>query len=91
MARWWFPLKNKGIGPQLDRIERKLDQMPTRADMDAAKQALSQEIQVVVQHINDLEQKVQQGVPITQQDIDDLKTDLSTLQGTDQNPPPPTP
>lgn len=89
--RWWFSTTDitpalLDIRQRLQVIAERMTNMPTRAELDAAKQALSQEIQTVVQHINDLEQQLQQGQPITQQDIDDLKNDLATLQGT--NPPP---
>lgn len=73
--------------------------MPTRAELDAAKQALSQEIQTVASHISNLNQQVaalqQQlagGNPITAEDLADLQADLQALQATDLLPgPPPTP
>ena len=96
MIRFWWSSRNldQDLEQVLERIEelrRKVDNMPTRADLDAAKQALSTEITNVVNHINQLEQQLQQGQPITDQDIQDLKADLAQLQGTDQQPAPPPP
>jgi hypothetical protein len=91
--RWWYsttditPLLNQ-IELRLAAIEGRISVMPTRADLDAAKQALSAEIANVINHINQLEQQLQQGQPITDQDIQDLKADLATLQGSDQVTPP---
>ena len=65
--------------------------MPTRQELDAAKVALKAEIDQVVQSINDLRTQLQQGQPITQQDLDDLQADLAELQGTNPQPAPPPP
>lgn len=98
--RWWFSAGD--ITPvfakiealclttqaKLDGLAERIMLMPTRADLDAAKQALSAEIQIVVQHVNELEAQIAAGQPITDQDIQDLKADLAALQGTDPTPTP---
>lgn len=65
--------------------------MPTRADFDAAKAALSAEITAVVQAISDLRAQLAAGNQITDQDLADIVGDNTQLLGTVPAPPTPPP
>jgi hypothetical protein len=79
----------------LEAITERLEQMPTRADIDAAKAELAQAItdaaNRVVATIIALQGQLSTGAPITQQDLDDLKADVAALGQIDPPPPPPVP
>lgn len=64
--------------------------MATRADFDALKAELKQDVDAIVQKVNDLEAKVAGGDQITDADIADLKALTTELTG-GTPPTPPTP
>lgn len=66
---------------RLNEIERKLEQMATRADFDALKATLKTEIQTIVQSVADLKAQLAAGQPITDQDLTDLQSDIDALTG----------
>lgn len=80
----------------LGRLERKVDNMPTRADFDAAKAALGQAINDaatrITTDIQALKDAIANGNPVTQQDLDDLMADVTAVGNLDPAAvPPPTP
>ena len=76
-------------------LERISSKMPTRADFDAAKQALAQAIadagQRVSTDIQALRDAIANGNPVTDQDLADLQADVLALASIDPAvvPPPP--
>ncbi len=107
MIRWWWQAQNLdepllGLAARLDQIRmtiaylaERIDMTPTRADLDAAKAALSQAITDaaarVAASISALQQQLANGNPITAQDLVDLKADVVSLGQIDAPSPPPTP
>ncbi len=84
------------MSERLEAIRERIETMPTRADIDAAKaelqQALTDATNRVVATITDLQTQLANGNPVTDQDLADLKADVQAAAAIDPAPtPPPTP
>src|SRR5439155_580107 len=71
----------------LNRIERSLNNMPTRAEFDAAKAALGQAIADatarVTADIQALRDQLANGNPVSDQDLADIQADLGKVGAID--------
>jgi len=76
----------------LERLESKVDTMPTRADLDAAEAALKQAIADaatrVAADIKALRDALANGTPVTTADLDELQADVTALGQIDAPPTP---
>lgn len=68
-------------------LERKVNDLPTRQEFDAAKQALGQAISDaatrITTDIQALKDAIAAGNPVTQQDLDDIMADTTALGNLD--------
>jgi hypothetical protein len=79
---------------KLNSIERKLEKMATKADLDQAiidlKAAIAQETSEVLAKITDLEAKIAAGQDVTQE-VSDLREAIGSIQNIVTPDQPPTP
>jgi hypothetical protein len=80
------------IACQLEAIERAVNAIPTRADLDAAKAQLQQGItdatNRVVTDLQALRDQIAAGNPVTDQDIADIQADVAAVANIDVAPTP---
>ena len=69
------------IETTLASLERMMCNMATRAEFDALKAELKQDIATIVQSVKGLQAQLAAGEPITDQDLADLQDDINTLTG----------
>ena len=80
---------------RLDDLERKLTHMPTRDELNAAKQQLKDAIAAEAQQVHDeiqsLRDQLAAGNPITDDDLKDLQSAVTGVQNIDPDQVAPTP
>lgn len=93
--REYLSQQHGGTTARLNRLEKVVKQMPTRAEFDAAKtalmQAITDETAQVTKAIQDLRDQLAAGNPITDQDLVDLQTATAGVSNVDPDQVAPTP